>query len=67
MLGDTAKDALKKAEAKQQVTRAMPFASAPAPGVLLPAAEPDPVSDALDNLWDAVDRLLDLLLPGTTR
>ncbi|MFD5496457.1 hypothetical protein ACFWH4_27055 [Streptomyces sp. NPDC127091] len=64
MLGDTAKDALKKAEAKQQATRAMPFASAPAPGVLLPAAEPDPVSDALDNLWDAVDRLLDLLLPG---
>ncbi|MFD6327199.1 hypothetical protein ACFWOL_31180 [Streptomyces sp. NPDC058442] len=63
-LGDTAKDALKKAEAKQQATRAMPFASAPAPGVLLPAAETDPVSDALDSLWDAVDRLLDLLLPG---
>ncbi|MBL3666388.1 hypothetical protein JL475_10370 [Streptomyces sp. M2CJ-2] len=63
-LGEAAKDALEKAEAKQQATRVMPFASAPAPGVLLPTAETDPVSDVLDDLWDAVDRLLDLLLPG---
>lgn len=63
-LGRAAKDALKKAEAKQRVTRVMPFASAPAPGVLLPTAETDPVSDVLDDLGDAVDRLLDLLLPG---
>ncbi|MEV0694178.1 hypothetical protein [Streptomyces sp. NPDC050388] len=63
-LGKAAKDALKEAEARQQATRAVPFASAPAPGVLLPMAEPDPTGDALDALWDAVDRLLDLLLPG---
>ncbi|PWI09666.1 hypothetical protein DIZ27_16485 [Streptomyces sp. NWU339] len=63
-LGKAAKDALKEAEAKQQATRAMPFASAPAPGVLLPMAETDPMGDALDALWDAVDRLLDLFLPG---
>ncbi|MGY3201773.1 hypothetical protein [Streptomyces sp. TE5632] len=63
-LGEAAKEALKKAEARQQAARAVPFASAPAPGVLLPTAETDPMSDALDALWDAVDRLLDLLLPG---